>query len=89
MSAPGPATEAAPPPPEPGPADGTGRHGCLTALLILGGVALLLPGLCSLVFMVPFLVEGESAGGFVLIWLITFVIAAGGIALIRYALRNR
>ena len=50
------------------------------------GVVLLFPGLFSLLFMVSFLDEDDSAaGGWGLIWVITFLIAAGGIALIRYA----
>ena len=70
----------------PGPAS---RGGCLSASLVLLGIALLLPGICSLIFMIPFLVEGESAGGFAIVWLITFGIAAFGIWLIRDAWRDR
>ncbi len=55
------------------------------ALLVTVGVVLLLPGLCSLISMGLF----GGSGGLALIYLVTFAIAAGGIALIRYAIRNR
>jgi hypothetical protein len=38
--------------------------------------------------MIPFLLGPASADGWAVVWLITFLIAAIGIALIRYALRN-
>ncbi|HMK78273.1 MAG TPA: hypothetical protein VK438_01425 [Xanthobacteraceae bacterium] len=58
----------------------------LTVLFVLVGIVLLLPGLCSLVFMVGM---GSGGGPLVLLWLLTFGIAAGGVVLIRYAIRNR
>ena len=58
------------------------------ALLGLIGIVLMLPGICSF-FMIPFLLDGDLPGGWGLVWVITFLIAAGGIALIRYAVRNR
>ena len=71
------------PPPLP-PKQGIG--GCAMVFLILIGVVLLLPGLCSLVSMASF---GAGDGALVLIYLVTFGIAFGGFALIRYAVRNR
>ena len=82
MSAPGES-----PPPEL-PPSGAGLGGCLVALLGLIGIVLMLPGICSLLFMIPFLLNGDSPGGWGLVWVITFFIAAGGIALIRYAVQN-
>jgi hypothetical protein len=58
-------------------------------LLILVGLVLLLPGLCSLAFLALMLRDPNIPGMFVLIWLITFAIAAGGIVLIRHAVRGR
>ena len=84
MSAPG---ESPPPGLPPPPAPGLG--GCLVALLGLIGLAMMLPGICSLLFMIPFLLGRSSPSGWGLVWLITFLIAAGGIALIRYAVKNR
>ncbi len=71
------------PPSDPAPRQGLG--GCAMALLVTIGVVLLLPGLCSLISMGLF----GGSGGLALIYLVTFAIAAGGIALIRYAIRNR
>ena len=62
------------------------RNGCLTAFMVLVGVVLLLPGVCTLAF----LGGGPSASDptMSLIALITFLIALGGIALIVFALRR-
>ena len=80
--------EPRPEPPSPVPANAD-LGGCLVALLVLIGIVLLLPGICSLIFMVPFMFGQGSVGVWGVVWPITFVIAAGGIALIRYAVRNR
>ena len=86
-----PAAAAAPPPSRTGPpSGGTGRRW----LPGRPGPPLsesrpLLPGLCSLFFMIPFLIGEGPVGGLGMVWLMTFVIAAGGILLIGYAWRNR
>jgi hypothetical protein len=61
------------------------RHVVLTALMVVFGLVLLLPGLCALVFM---------SGGFsaddsllLMLWAICFLISAGGIWLLVKALR--
>jgi hypothetical protein len=72
--------------PQPSPPRPQGIGGCLAIFLVLVGIVLLLPGICSLVFMFA----GVGAdGGVVVLWLISFVIGAGAIALISYAIRNR
>jgi hypothetical protein len=71
--------------PPPLPPSNRGLGGCAMVFLVLVGVVLLLPGLCSLVAMGMF----GGSGGLGLIYLLTFAVAAGGIALIRYAVRNR
>jgi hypothetical protein len=55
-------------------------------LLALIGVILLLPGICSLVFMVASVGGGtrDLAG----LWLLTFLLAAAGIALIVAAIKR-
>ena len=63
-----------------------GLDGCLVALLVLMGIILLLPGLCSLVFIVAMLGGAEDFLG---LWLISFAISAGGLWLITYVVRNR
>ena len=62
--------------------------GCVTTLFVLFGVLLLLPGLCSLIFMAVIL-PGGSAGGLWTLWAIGFLIAAFGIGVIGYAVRHR
>jgi hypothetical protein len=71
------------PPSDPAPKQGLG--GCATTLLVLVGIVLLLPGICSVIAAGLF----GGSGGLALIYLATFAIAAGGIVLIRYAVRNR
>ena len=63
--------------------------GCATAFIALLGVVLLLPGLCSLFFLVSLWPDGARSGGLIGLWLFTFLIAALGIVLIRYAIRGR
>lgn len=71
--------EGTPPPPP---------NGCLTALMILAGIVLLLPGLCSLVVGGMMLTGGGRISEFGGIFLITFLIAAGGIMLISAGVRR-
>jgi hypothetical protein len=78
-----------PPPgstPQPDSAPKRGLGGVVTVLLVLVGVVLLLPGLCSLLAM---RLLGGGGGALGLIYLLTFAVAAGGVMLIRYAVRNR
>jgi hypothetical protein len=72
------------PPPRP-----QGIGGCLAVFLVLVGVVLLLPGICSLIFMGQFGAGGGGGGALAGLWLLCFAIAAGGIALIAFAIRNR
>jgi len=56
-------------------------------LLGIVGVLLLLPGLCSVIFMGMF--GSNGAGGILwLLWLVTFAIAWGGFVLLRKAWRG-
>jgi UPF0716 family protein affecting phage T7 exclusion len=68
------------------------RHPVVTALMIIAGIILLLPGICSLVFITMFSVGGASVtrdSGLGLLWLVCFAVAAAGIALIYRAVRHR
>jgi hypothetical protein len=74
---------ASPSPPPPPPEQ---RNGCLTAILIVIGIILLLPGLCSLFFVFGGLVKSAED--------LQFVIALGlvgcaGVGLIWRAIRGR
>jgi hypothetical protein len=79
--------------PQTPPAAGPG--GCLIALMFLAGVLMLLPGLCSLIFMgmaVTDIVQrgfsfDSNAQSIIGLWVVTFVIAGVGILLIRAASR--
>jgi hypothetical protein len=83
-------TEIRPPPPS--RAD-SARSMAATILLILVGVVLLLPGLCSFAVGVAVLANGPSSfldtPAIGLIWLAGFAISIGGVLLIRAAIRGR
>lgn len=55
-------------------------------LLAILGVLLLLPGVCSVIFMGMF--GSGGAGALWLLWLFTFAIAWGGFVLLRKAFRD-
>ena len=63
----------------------------MTAFLILIGIILLLPGLCSLIFSAILLSSSGSGGdpGFLPLLIICFLIGAGGVALIVFAIRRK
>ena len=79
---------ATPPPP---PAR-SGSQTALRILLIIIGIVLVFPGVCSLAVIV--ILSGIDPRGLlddkdlVLLWILCFVVAAGGIMLIRYAVRR-
>jgi hypothetical protein len=65
-----------------------GLGGCLAAFLILVGIVLLLPGLCSLIFLAT--IGGAGVGWpIALLWLVCLMIGVGGLMLINYAAKNR
>jgi hypothetical protein len=63
------------------------RPAVLTALMVIAGLILLLPGVCALGFMVA-MSSGGGSGGFLPLWLICFGIAALGVMLIVSAVRG-
>ena len=69
-------------PQSPAPADHPST--LLSVLMILGGIILLLPGVCAGFFMIAFSMDLSL----VPLWLICFLIAAGGIVLIWWAVRR-
>jgi hypothetical protein len=72
----------------PGPAPG--RNPWVTALLILIGIILLLPGLCSLIFSGIMITSGSpgSDPGIPLLLIFCFLVGVGGVALIVFAIRR-
>ena len=71
-----------PPPPPPQPED---RNGCLTALMVVICIILLLPGLCSLLFVFGGLVKSAEDVQFVVA---LGLVGCGGIVLIWWAIRG-
>jgi hypothetical protein len=69
-----------------------GRNPWVTALLILIGLILLLPGLCS-VILTGILISAGGPGGadseYLPLLLMCFLIGVGGVALIIFAVRRR
>jgi hypothetical protein len=67
------------------------RNPWVTALLILIGIILLLPGLCSLIFSVAILSDSGSLGsdpGILSLLIFCFLAGPGGAALIFHAIRR-
>jgi drug/metabolite transporter (DMT)-like permease len=67
----------------------SGRSGCMVALMIVAGIILLLPGICALAYVVPNPKHAFNDNEAVIVFLTLLAIAAGGIALIFYAVRPR
>ena len=80
-------TEAPPPTPSPPPA-APPRNGCLTAFMVIVGIVLLLPGLCAIVFGVGNLGSPRPDPMITLLVLIGLAVGAGGVLLIRSAIRG-
>jgi hypothetical protein len=83
-------------PPAQPPAGRSGRNPFVTALLIFIGIILLLPGLCSLIFVAAAVSQrglfdaGRSIEPIIwLLWGICLLIGLGGVALIAFAVRRR
>jgi hypothetical protein len=75
-----PPADAMPPSPPP-------RHGCITALMVLIGIVLLLPGLCAVIFGV-LSIGPHADSGFAPLIIIGLLVGFGGIMLIRSAIRG-
>lgn len=65
-------------------------HPALRALLVLAGLILLLPGVCTMFFVYSALAgRGRANGDIVLLWIVCIGISVGGLLLIRAAVRHR
>lgn len=61
------------------------RNPLLTILMVLGGIVLLLPGVCAIVFMT---MGGPGADSqLIALWLFCLLVSAGGVLLIVKAFR--
>ena len=72
-----------PPPPPPR------RDGCLTAIMVIIGIILLLPGVCAVFFGVGNLTSSSPDSFVTTLVMLGLLIGAGGIALIVAAIRGR
>ena len=73
-----------PPPRQPGSSG-------VTALLLIGGLLMLAPGVCAISFMQEYMSPSSlypAPTSFIVLWIISFIISALGIALIVYAFRR-
>jgi len=65
------------------------RGGCLTALMVIIGIVLLLPGACALIFGYVAFGDKNWPSDFIGLIIFGLLIGAGGIALIVRAFRPR
>ena len=78
------------PPPPPHPAAPPQRSGCLTALMVIFGIIMLLPGLCALLFGGASVVEGGRIDSDIApLVVLGLVVGIGGVALIWAAIKGR
>jgi hypothetical protein len=78
---PSPLTPVPPRPPEQ-------RNGCLTAIMLLFGVILLLPGLCALIFGIGAMTDHSFDQTLLALVVLGLAVGFGGIMLIRNAIRG-
>jgi hypothetical protein len=64
------------------------RNGCLTALMVIVGVIMLLPGVCGLIFGIGSLGQSHMDSTVLQLVLLGLAIGAAGIFLIRAAIRE-
>lgn len=76
-------------PPDPTPPSGGGGSGCATALMIVGGIVMLLPGICAIILAGLDPHEMMVDPNVMLALLGMLAIGAGGVALIWWAVRRR
>ena len=72
------------PPPPPPPQ----RHGCLTAIMVVGGLIMLLPGLCAIIFGVGSLTNSSIEPIVMVLVVLGLLVGFLGIMLIRAAVRG-
>lgn len=87
-------SETNPPPVPPAPAQPPRplrpqRGGCATAFMVLFGLILLLPGLCSVLLGVGAFTSGSPDPGFLFLALLGLLVCFAGAMLIRAAIKGR
>jgi hypothetical protein len=63
-------------------------NGCLTAIMLLVGMVLLLPGLCAVIFGGLSISQAHYDSGVTGFVVMGLLVGAGGVALIRAAIRR-
>ena len=81
-------TPSDPPPPIPPRTPPAQRRGCVTALMVIFGVILLLPGLCAIIFAGAALTERSFPSDFLSFILVGLLVGFAGVMLIRNAIRG-
>ena len=76
-----------PPPMPPGPPPAQ-RHGCATAIMVIFGIILLLPGLCAILFGVGALADHSTDPTLVVLVLFGLLVGFAGVMLLRSAIRG-
>jgi hypothetical protein len=76
------------PPPRIPPRPLQQRSGCATALMVIFGVILLLPGLCALIFSAVAFTGGSFPSDFVSLIVMGLLVGFAGVMLIRAAIRG-
>ena len=78
----------APPPAPPRPPPPAQRSGCLTALMVIAGLIMLLPGLCAIIFGVGSLTNSSVEPIVMVLVLLGLFVGFLGILLIRAAVKG-
>ena len=77
-----------PPPIPPGRPLPPQRHGCATAMMVIFGLILLVPGLCAILFGVGALADSSRDPTLVVLVLFGLLVGFTGVMLIRSAVRG-
>lgn len=85
---PSPAPNTPPPESYPPPSPPRQRNGCLTAIMVLAGVIMLLPGLCALLFGGMSLTQARIDPTITPFVMMGLLVGFGGIALIWVAIKG-
>ena len=81
-------TPETPPPPPPRLSPPVQRNGCLTAIMVIAGLIMLLPGLCAIVFGVGSLTNSSPEPIVMVLVVIGLLVGFLGIMLIRAAVKG-
>ena len=81
-------SDTSPPPPPPRLPPPAQRNGCLTAIMVVAGLIMLLPGLCAIIFGVGSLTNSSIEPIVMVLVVIGLLVGFLGIMLIRAAIKG-